>query len=154
MLMGSSGTLCRDFFFGVVSRPDIQQLHQFGRRRPVIVRGLAMRVHIDQGFAHPFRLGTVPSVRIGGSTGMPYFHVLKHSIATHLLDAGADLRFVQDWLGHSNIQKYGYLRHLSSATRTERRGRSSANSFTFDRCAVFFGGSLWTTANWQAGLKR
>ena len=32
------------------------------------------------------------------------FHILKHSIATHLLDAGADLAFVRDWLGHVNIQ--------------------------------------------------
>jgi hypothetical protein len=32
------------------------------------------------------------------------FHCLKHSIATHLLDAGADLAFVKDWLGHATIQ--------------------------------------------------
>jgi site-specific recombinase XerD len=32
------------------------------------------------------------------------FHALKHSIATHLLDAEADLAFVKHWLGHKNIQ--------------------------------------------------
>jgi len=32
------------------------------------------------------------------------FHCLKHSIVAHLLDAGADLALVKDWLGHANIQ--------------------------------------------------
>jgi integrase len=32
------------------------------------------------------------------------FHGLKHSIATHLLDARGELRFVQDWVGHKNVQ--------------------------------------------------
>src|SRR5215211_5854474 len=44
----------------------------------------------------------------GKVAGLPLekrrFHCLKHSIATHLLDAGADLAFVKDWLGHANIQ--------------------------------------------------
>lgn len=43
------------------------------------------------------------------------FHALKHSITTHLLDAGADLAFVKDWLGHANIQ--------TTATRDEQARR-------------------------------
>lgn len=49
-----------------------------------------------------------------------HFHVLKHSIATHLLDAGAELRFVQDWLGHSNIQNTVIYTYLSSTAREQK----------------------------------
>jgi integrase len=32
-----------------------------------------------------------------------YFHVLKHSIAVHLVNAGVEVLTVRDWLGHKSI---------------------------------------------------
>jgi type 1 fimbriae regulatory protein FimB len=46
-----------------------------------------------------------------------HFHALKHSIATHLLDAGADLRFVQDWIGHASIGNTVIYAQLTSRRR-------------------------------------
>jgi len=49
-----------------------------------------------------------------------HFHTLKHTIATHLLGTSDDIRFVQDWLGHSNIQNTVIYTHLVSSTRAEK----------------------------------
>jgi site-specific recombinase XerC len=48
------------------------------------------------------------------------FHVLRHSIAIHLLEARADIRFVRDWLRHNNIQNTVIYSQITNLAREEQ----------------------------------
>jgi integrase/recombinase XerD len=61
--------------------------------------------------------------------GLQHPHVLRHSIATHLLEAGWDISDVQDWLGHTDIsstQVYAKITNKRRDAMYEESLRSEA----------------------------
>ena len=51
-------------------------------------------------------------------------HTLRHSIATHLFEGGVSLRWLQKFLGHSNLQTTLVYLHLTDDA--EEDGRAHA----------------------------
>ncbi len=87
-------------------QPDAGMLFLNAWGRPLGQRGARWR------FARLVRLAGLPA----GTTP----HTLRHSFATHLLEGGADLRVIQELLGHVKVETTaGYL-HVSPALAAAR----------------------------------
>lgn len=63
----------------------------------------------DSGVQRAFKLALAESGIIKKAT----VHTLRHSWATHLLEAGINIRHIQQWLGHSSLQTTTRYTHLT-----------------------------------------
>jgi integrase/recombinase XerD len=71
----------------------------------------------ESGMQRAFRA----AVRESGVQKRATVHTLRHSYATHLLEAGVNLRIIQGYLGHASPGTTAIYTHLTSITEAQTR---------------------------------
>jgi site-specific recombinase XerD len=71
--------------------------------------GPVTRCSVQSAFRHAWQAS--------GIKKRAHVHTLRHSYATHLLEAGVNLRLIQEFLGHRSPRTTALYTHLTSAVR-------------------------------------
>ena len=105
-------------------------------RNPVLLFPAEGRDHVDLAKAtEPMSRSSVQdafhaALKESGNNKRASVHTLRHSWATHLLEAGVNLRLIQEWLGHSSPATTSVYTHLT--VKAEQLGTDAINLLMSD----------------------
>jgi integrase/recombinase XerD len=116
----------------------LQLLRQYWKqhRNPVLLFPTEGRDHIDLAQAtEPMSKSSVQdafraALKESRLNKRASVHTLRHSWATHLLEAGVNLRLIQEWLGHSSPKTTSVYTHLT--VKAEQLGTQAINQLMSD----------------------
>ena len=103
---------------------------------PMLLFPAEGRDHIDLAKAtEPMSKSSVQqafraALKQSGNNKRASVHTLRHSWATHLLEAGVNLRLIQEWLGHSSPATTSVYTHLT--VKAEQLGAEAINQLMCD----------------------
>ena len=108
-----------------VGRQAVEALRRYlARGRPYLDRRHRPELFLNAQGGPLTRAGVFLILRrLAGKAGLEpervHPHLLRHSFATHLLEGGADLRSVQEMLGHADLSTTELYTHVSDRRRRE-----------------------------------
>jgi integrase/recombinase XerD len=108
-----------------LGRPGIEALRRYlARGRPHLDRRHRPELFLNAKGGGLTRAGVFLILRrLAEKAGLEpervHPHLLRHSFATHLLEGGADLRSVQEMLGHADLSTTELYTHVSDRRRRD-----------------------------------
>ena len=85
------------------------------RPKEFLFEGFFCRQYFVRSIQNVFK-AAINKAKIKKTIGV---HGLRHSYATHLLEAGTDIRFIQELLGHNSLKTTQIYTHITDISKSK-----------------------------------
>jgi len=109
---GAKGNKDRYTILSDVILEKLREYYKMYRPKDYLFEGGKGRVHLaERSVQNVFQR----AVKVAGIKKQVSVHSLRHSFATHLIESGADIRYIQELLGHSSMKTTEIYTHITKS---------------------------------------